>query len=308
MRSPTGCWAWISAPRRVAAFTEVIAGARSILWNGPMGVFELEPFSAGTRGIARACADADAFTVVGGGDSLAAVAKEGLAGRVRPSLDRRRRIARVPGGARAARHHDPGGPHDMTERRPIVAANWKMHKTHLESIQAVQKLGYLLDTGGHRTRRGRDRAAVHRAPVGPDPDRVRQAALRASARRTCTPRIRARSPARSLAGMLEALKVGYVIVGHSERRQLFGEDDQFVNKKVRAVFAHGMTADRVRRGDAGGARRRRDDLEGDPAGATRLRSGRGGTGGDRRDRLRADLGDRHRAATPSRATPAGSSR
>ena len=68
-------------PETVAAFTEVIAGARSILWNGPMGVFELEPFSAGTRGIARACAEADAFTVVGGGDSLAAVAKEGLAGR-----------------------------------------------------------------------------------------------------------------------------------------------------------------------------------------------------------------------------------
>ena len=68
-------------PETVAAFTEVIAGARSILWNGPMGVFELEPFSAGTRGVARGCADADAFTVVGGGDSLAAVAKEGLVGR-----------------------------------------------------------------------------------------------------------------------------------------------------------------------------------------------------------------------------------
>ena len=68
-------------PATVAAFAEVIAQARTILWNGPMGVFELEPFSAGTRGVAMACADADAFTVVGGGDSLAAVAKEGLADR-----------------------------------------------------------------------------------------------------------------------------------------------------------------------------------------------------------------------------------
>jgi phosphoglycerate kinase len=68
-------------PATVAAFADVIAEARTILWNGPMGVFELDPFSAGTRGVALACADADAFTVVGGGDSLAAVAKEGLSGR-----------------------------------------------------------------------------------------------------------------------------------------------------------------------------------------------------------------------------------
>jgi phosphoglycerate kinase len=78
---PDGLMGLDIGPATAAAFTEVIAGARSILWNGPMGVFELEPFSAGTRGVARACADADAFTVVGGGDSLAAVAKEGLAGR-----------------------------------------------------------------------------------------------------------------------------------------------------------------------------------------------------------------------------------
>ena len=68
-------------PASVEAFANVIAGARSILWNGPMGVFELAPFAAGTRGVARACAEADAFTVVGGGDSLAAVAREGLADR-----------------------------------------------------------------------------------------------------------------------------------------------------------------------------------------------------------------------------------
>ncbi len=68
-------------PASVEAFANVIAGARSILWNGPMGVFELAPFAAGTRGVAQACAEADAFTVVGGGDSLAAVAREGLADR-----------------------------------------------------------------------------------------------------------------------------------------------------------------------------------------------------------------------------------
>ena len=78
---PDGLMGLDIGPASVAAFAEVIAGANTILWNGPMGVFELEPFASGTRGVARACADADAFTVVGGGDSLAAVAKEGLADR-----------------------------------------------------------------------------------------------------------------------------------------------------------------------------------------------------------------------------------
>jgi 3-phosphoglycerate kinase len=66
-------------PRAVEEFARTIAEARTILWNGPMGVFELEPFSAGTRGVATAIAGATAFTVAGGGDSLAAVKKYGLA-------------------------------------------------------------------------------------------------------------------------------------------------------------------------------------------------------------------------------------
>jgi phosphoglycerate kinase len=65
-------------PRTVEEFARTIADAKTIVWNGPMGVFELEPFSAGTRGVATAIAGAGAFSVVGGGDSLAAVKKYGL--------------------------------------------------------------------------------------------------------------------------------------------------------------------------------------------------------------------------------------
>jgi phosphoglycerate kinase len=65
-------------PRTVEEFARTIADARTVFWNGPMGVFELEPFSAGTRGIAHAVAGAAAYTVVGGGDSIAALAKFGL--------------------------------------------------------------------------------------------------------------------------------------------------------------------------------------------------------------------------------------
>jgi phosphoglycerate kinase len=65
-------------PRTVEEFARTIADARTILWNGPMGVFELEPFSAGTRGVATAIAGAGAFSVVGGGDSLLAIKRFGL--------------------------------------------------------------------------------------------------------------------------------------------------------------------------------------------------------------------------------------
>lgn len=67
-------------PRTVEEFARTIADAKTIVWNGPMGVFELEPFSGGTRGVATAIAGAGAFSVVGGGDSLAAVKRYGLEG------------------------------------------------------------------------------------------------------------------------------------------------------------------------------------------------------------------------------------
>ena len=65
-------------PRSVEEFARSLADARTILWNGPMGVFELEPFGGGTRGVATAIAGSTAFSVAGGGDSLAAIKKYGL--------------------------------------------------------------------------------------------------------------------------------------------------------------------------------------------------------------------------------------
>lgn len=69
-------------PRTVEEFARTIADAKTVFWNGPMGMFELEPFSAGTRGVAHAVAGATAFTVVGGGDSLAALRQFDLLGSI----------------------------------------------------------------------------------------------------------------------------------------------------------------------------------------------------------------------------------
>jgi phosphoglycerate kinase len=65
-------------PKTVEEFVRTLADAKTVLWNGPMGMFELEPFAAGTRGVATAIAAIDAFTVVGGGDSVAALAGLGM--------------------------------------------------------------------------------------------------------------------------------------------------------------------------------------------------------------------------------------
>jgi phosphoglycerate kinase len=76
-RIPRGLKGLDVGPRTVEEFTRVLADARTVFWNGPMGVFELEPFALGTRGVAQAVAAANAFTVVGGGDSVAAIRKLG---------------------------------------------------------------------------------------------------------------------------------------------------------------------------------------------------------------------------------------
>jgi phosphoglycerate kinase len=69
-------------PATIAAYTAAIAGAKTIVWNGPMGVFEVDAFAAGTNAVARAVAAVRGTTIIGGGDSIAAVKKAGIADRI----------------------------------------------------------------------------------------------------------------------------------------------------------------------------------------------------------------------------------
>ncbi len=66
-------------PKTIAAYTAAVKGAGTVIWNGPMGVFEFPSFAEGTRAVAKALAETDAITIIGGGDSAAAVAQLGFA-------------------------------------------------------------------------------------------------------------------------------------------------------------------------------------------------------------------------------------
>jgi len=128
----------------------------------------------------------------------------------------------------------------MPDRRPVIAGNWKMHHDHFAAIQLTQKLSYLLDRD--------DYEAVEVVLCPPFTDlRSVQTTLEsdripmALGAQNCHWEDRGAYTGEVSPPMLAKLNVRYVIAGHSERRQLFGETDEVVNRKVRAILGHGMT-------------------------------------------------------------------
>ena len=125
-------------------------------------------------------------------------------------------------------------------RKPIIAGNWKMNLNHLEAIGLVQKLHYNL--------RVQDYDAVEVVVCPPftslrsvqtliDGDRIPMGL----GAQNCHWESNGAYTGEIAPPMLSRLKCSYVIVGHSERRALFGETDEIVNKKAKAIFANGMT-------------------------------------------------------------------
>ena len=128
----------------------------------------------------------------------------------------------------------------MADRKPLISGNWKMHHNHFEAIQTVQKLSYLLVDADYQV----VDVSVH--PPFTDLRSV-QTVLEsdeipiALGAQHCHWEERGAFTGEVSPTMLAKLNVSYVIAGHSERRELFGETDEMVNAKVRAILKAGMT-------------------------------------------------------------------
>jgi triosephosphate isomerase len=128
----------------------------------------------------------------------------------------------------------------VSQRTPLISGNWKMHHNHFEALATVQKLSYLLG-GGHV---GKVDVSVH--PPFTDL-RTLQTAIEqdrmeiALGAQHCHWEEKGAFTGEVAPAMLAKLNVQYVITGHSERREVFGESDEWVNRKVLAILANGMT-------------------------------------------------------------------
>jgi triosephosphate isomerase len=126
------------------------------------------------------------------------------------------------------------------ERKPLMSGNWKMNLNHFEAIQLVQKLSYAL------TKEDYEEVDVSVHPPFTDLRSV-QTVLDADripivlGAQHCHWEEKGAFTGEISPIMLQKLNVSYVIAGHSERRELFGEPDEWVNKKVKAILAHEMT-------------------------------------------------------------------
>ena len=126
------------------------------------------------------------------------------------------------------------------ERKPLISGNWKMHHNHFEAIQMVQKLSYILNPQDY------EKVDVSVHPPFTDLRSIQtviesdQMSIKLGAQ-NCHWEENGAFTGEVSTAMLEKLNVSFVIVGHSERRELFGETDSEVNKKVKAVLKSGMT-------------------------------------------------------------------
>ena len=214
-------------PQTTKTYADAIKKMKTIVWNGPMGVFEMDAFCQGTEGVAKAVASAKGTTIVGGGDSVAAIEKLKLADK----------IDHISTGGGASLEYLEGkelpGIAALDDlRTPIVAGNWKMHKTVNEALDLAVDL--VADTFG----------ATSEVVIFPPFTALESVAAAVDGKEIGYGAQDlwyedAGAFTGSVSGaMIADIGCQYVIVGHSERRTIFGENDTLIHKKMQAAYAN----------------------------------------------------------------------
>lgn len=211
------------------AYAEALADAKMIVWNGPMGVFEMDAFCKGTEAVAKAVAKSRATSIVGGGDSVAAIEKLGLA----------KRITHISTGGGASLEYLEGkvlpGVAALDDlRRKMIAGNWKMHKTVSEAVELAEDI--VMETNG----------TLNEVVIFPPftaletvADAIDGKHVGYGAQDLHWEDNGAFTGAVSGA-MIADICAEYVLVGHSERRTIFGENEKIVASKIIAAYRNGL--------------------------------------------------------------------
>ena len=211
------------------AYAEALADAKMIVWNGPMGVFEMDAFCKGTEAVAKAVAKSRATSIVGGGDSVAAIEKLGLA----------KRITHISTGGGASLEYLEGkvlpGVAALDDlRRKMIAGNWKMHKTVSEAVELAKDI--VMETNGtlNEVVIFPPFTALETVADAIDGKHVGYGAqdLHWEDKGAFTGAVSG--------AMIADICAEYVLVGHSERRTIFGENEKIVASKIIAAYRNGL--------------------------------------------------------------------
>lgn len=211
------------------AYTEALADAKMIVWNGPMGVFEMDAFCKGTEAVAKTVAKSRATSIVGGGDSVAAIEKLGLA----------KRITHISTGGGASLEYLEGkvlpGVAALDDlRRKMIAGNWKMHKTVSEAVELAEDI--VMETNGtlNEVVIFPPFTALETVADAIDGKHVGYGAqdLHWEDKGAFTGAVSG--------AMIADICAEYVLVGHSERRTIFGENEKIVASKIIAAYRNGL--------------------------------------------------------------------
>lgn len=247
---PEGWMALDIGPATVAQWTEIFNNAATIIWNGPLGVYEMAAFTQGSNGVARAMAASGAMTVVGGGDAVAAAEQAGVGeqmthlstgGGASLELLEGKKLPGIQILAEKEEVHAPKA------RKPLLAANWKMYKTQEEARTFVRQLHKQLAsqllTAGAASASASPLELLICAPYTALPalnEALRSSGVQLGAQ-NMHPQAHGAFTGEISPLMLQDVGCTYVILGHSERRRIFGEQDAFINEKVLSALNYGLT-------------------------------------------------------------------